>query len=71
MPDPSDLADRARLVADASDLDPARSAAWCVARGVEHGLLAADRGWWTGFLGADGDLARSAAWAKAATLLGG
>jgi streptomycin 6-kinase len=71
VPDPSDLADRARLVADAAGLDPARSAAWCVARGVEHGLWAADRGWWTGFLGADGDLARSAAWAKAATLLGG
>ncbi len=69
--DPSDLADRARLVADAAGLDPARSAAWCVARGVEHGLWAADHGWWTGFLGADGDLARSAAWAKAATLLGG
>jgi streptomycin 6-kinase len=71
VPDPSDLADRARLVADVAGLDPARSAAWCVARGVEHGLWAADRGWWTGFLGADGDLARSAAWAKAATLLGG
>ncbi len=71
VPKPSDLAHRARLVADAAGLDAARSAAWCVARGVEHGLWAADRGWWSGFLGADGDLARSAAWAKAATLLGG
>jgi len=71
VPDPSDLADRARLVADAAGIDPARSAAWSVARGVEHGLWAADRGWWTGFFGADGDLARSAGWAKATTLLSG
>ena len=70
-PDPADLAQRARIVADLTGLDAARSAAWCVARGVEHGLWAADRGWWIGFLGADGDLARSGAWAKAITLLGG
>jgi streptomycin 6-kinase len=70
-PDPADLAQRALVVADLTGLDAARSAAWCVARGVEHGLWAADRGWWTGFLGADGDLARSSAWAKAITLLGG
>jgi streptomycin 6-kinase len=71
VPDPADFAHRARVVADVAGLDAARSAAWCVARGVEHGLWAADRGWWTGFLGADGDLARSDAWAKATTLLGG
>jgi len=33
VPDPSDLADRARLVADAAGLDPASERAWCVARG--------------------------------------
>jgi streptomycin 6-kinase len=33
--------------------------------------LNADRGWWTGFRGADGDLARAGAWASATNLLGG
>jgi len=52
-------------------LDAARVASWCVARGVESALWAADRGWWTGCRGADGDLARSTAWAAASHLLGG
>jgi streptomycin 6-kinase len=70
-PDPADLAQRVRVVAEVTSLDAARTAAWCVARGVEHALWAADCGWWSGFLGADGDLARSDAWAKALELLGG
>ena len=71
VPEPAELVDRVRVIADVAGLDAARTAAWCVARGVEHGLWAGDRGWWTGFLGADGDLARTAAWAKAMILLGG
>ena len=71
VPGAADLADRTRLVADVTGLDAARIAAWCVARGVESGLSAADRGWWTGFRGADGDLARAGAWASATNLLGG
>ena len=51
-------------------LDAARIASWCVARGVDSALWAADRGRWTGFRGADGDLARSGAWASASNLLG-
>lgn len=70
VPHPADLADRTRLVADVTGLDPSRIAAWCVARSVESGLWAADRGWWTGFRGADGDLARAGAWSGASTLLG-
>jgi hypothetical protein len=70
VPDAADLADRTRLVADVTGLDAARVAAWCVARGVESGLWAADRGWWTGFRGAGGDLARAAAWARATSQLG-
>jgi streptomycin 6-kinase len=70
VPDASQLAERTRLVADATGLDAARIAAWCVARGVESGLWAADHGWWTGFRGADGDLARARAWADASDLLG-
>jgi len=70
-PGAGELADRTRLVADVTDLDAARIAAWCVARGVASGLSAADRGWWTGFRGAEGDLARASAWASATTLLGG
>jgi len=65
------LAERSRLVADLTGLDAARIAAWSTARGVESALWAADRGWWTGFRGADGDLARARAWATATTLLGG
>ena len=71
VPAASELADRVRLVADITGLDPARIAAWCAARGVESGLWAAERGWWTGFRGADGDLARAGAWAGASNLLGG
>jgi streptomycin 6-kinase len=70
VPAAAELADRTRLVADVTDLDAGRIAAWCVARGVESGLSVADRGWWTGFRGADGDLARASAWARATTLLG-
>ena len=70
VPAATELADRARLVADLTGLDPARIAAWCVARGVESGLWAADRGWWSGFRGADGDFARAAGWARTLTLLG-
>ncbi len=62
----AELANRAKLVADSTGLDAARVTAWCVARGVESALWAADRGWWTGHRGADRDLARSAAWAEAA-----
>ena len=65
------LADRSRLVADLTGLDAARVAAWSTARGVESALWAASRGWWTGFRGADGDLARARAWDTATTLLGG
>lgn len=65
------LADRARLVGERTGLDPARMAVWGHARSVESALWAADRGWWTGDRGADGDLARAAAWAGAARLLGG
>ena len=71
VPGATELADRSRLVADMAGLDAARIAAWCVARGVESGLWAAARGWWTGFRGADGDLARAGAWAGAENLLGG
>ncbi len=71
VPGATELADRTRLVADGTGLDAARVASWCVARGVESGLWAADRGWWTGFRGADGELARAGAWARASNLLGG
>jgi streptomycin 6-kinase len=70
VPAAAELAERTRHVADVTGLDPARIASWCVARGVESGLWAADRGWWTGFRGADGDLARAGAWASASNLLG-
>ena len=70
VPAASEIADRTRLVADITDLDPVRIALWCVARSVESGLWAAARGWWTGFRGADGDLARAGAWARASDLLG-
>ncbi|QTE30513.1 aminoglycoside phosphotransferase family protein [Pengzhenrongella sicca] len=65
-----ELVARTRLLADLTGLDPARVAAWSTARGVESALWAASRGWWTGFRGADGDLARARAWANAATMLG-
>ena len=71
VPAASDLAARTRLVAAATDLDASRIASWCTARSVASGLWAADRGWWTGFRGADGDLERATAWAAAADLLGG
>jgi streptomycin 6-kinase len=64
------LAERTRLLSDLTGLDAARIAAWSTARGVESALWAANRGWWTGFRGADGDLARAHAWATAATMLG-
>ena len=67
---PDDLADRTRLVADLTGLDAARIASWCTARSLASGLWAADRGWWTGFRGADGDLERADAWSRAAHLLG-
>ncbi len=70
VPAPTELAARTRQVAEVTGLDPARIASWCVARGIESGLWAGDRGWWTGFRGADGDLARAAAWASASSLLG-
>ena len=70
VPAATELADRTRHVADVTGLDPARIASWCVARGVESGLWAADHGWWTGFRGADGDLARAGAWASASRLFG-
>ena len=57
VPSAEDLADRTRLVADVTGLDAARIASWCIARSAESGLWAADRGWWSGFRGADGDLA--------------
>ena len=68
--EPSDLADRTRLVAEVVGLDAGRVASWCVARSTESGLWAANRGWWTGYRGADGDLARAEAWQRAAELLG-
>ena len=68
--EPDDLAHRTRLVVDVTGLDPARVASWCTARTVASGFWAADRGWWTGFRGADGDLARALAWSRAAHLLG-
>ena len=71
VPAATELADRIRLVADLTALDPGRIASWCVARGVGSALSAADRGWWTGFRGADGDLARAGAWARAANVFGG
>lgn len=67
---PAELAERTRLVAEPTGLDAARIASWCTARSVASGLWAADRGWWTGFRGADGDLRRAAAWSRAADLLG-
>ena len=67
---PADLADRARLVAEAVGLDAGRVVSWCVARSVESGLWAASKGWWTGYRGADGDLARAESWQRAADLLG-
>ena len=69
IPSAADLAARTRLVADATGLDAARIASWCTARSVASGLWAGDRGWWTGFRGADGDLDRAEAWARAADLL--
>jgi len=71
VPSARDLADRTRLVAAATGLDATRIASWCTARSVASGLWAADRSWWTGFRGADGDLDRAGAWAGAADLLGG
>jgi streptomycin 6-kinase len=65
------LAERTRLLADLTGLEGARIAAWSTARGVESALWAANRGWWTGFRGADGDVARARAWATATTILGG
>ncbi|RYV50784.1 aminoglycoside phosphotransferase family protein [Pengzhenrongella frigida] len=65
-----ELAERTRLLSDLTGLDAARIAAWSTARGVESALWAANRGWWTGFRGADGDLVRAREWATAATLLG-
>lgn len=65
------LVERARVVADLTGLDAARVAAWSTARGVESALWAASRGWWTGFRGADGDIARARAWDVATTILGG
>lgn len=65
-----DLAERTRLLSDLTGLDAARIAAWSTARGVESALSAANRGWWTGYRGADGDLARARAWATAGTMLG-
>ncbi|GLY29343.1 aminoglycoside phosphotransferase family protein [Kineosporia sp. NBRC 101731] len=65
------LAERTRLLSDLTGLDGARVAAWATARGVESALWAADRGWWTGFRGADGELERARAWASATTILGG
>lgn len=70
-PDPRELAERTRLVADVVELDAPRIAAWCTARSVDSGLWAADRGWWTGYRGADGDLARAAAWSATLDRLGG
>ena len=67
---PEDLAARTRLVAETTELDAARIASWCTARSIASGLWAADRGWWPGFRGADGDLARARAWAGAAGQLG-
>lgn len=66
----AELAERTRLLADLTGLDPARIAAWSVARGIEAALWSAGRGWWTGSRGADGELARARAWDAAATLLG-
>lgn len=71
VPSAGDLADRTRLLAAATGLDATRIAPWCTARSVASALWAADRDWWTGFRGADGDLARAGAWAGAAGLLGG
>jgi len=67
----TELAARTRLLADLTGLDAARIAAWSTARGVESALWAANRGWWTGFRGADGDFARARAWASATKILGG
>ncbi len=69
VPSAADLAARTRLVAEATGLDAARIASWCTARSVASGLWAGDRGWWSGFRGADGDLKRAEAWARAADLL--
>lgn len=65
------LVERSRLVADLTGLDAARIAAWSTARGVESALWAANRGWSTGFRGADGDVGRARAWDIATTTLGG
>ena len=65
-----ELAERTRALSDLTGLDAARIAAWSTARGVESALWAANRGWWTGSRGADGDLARAREWATAATMLG-
>jgi streptomycin 6-kinase len=62
------LAERTRLLADRTGLDPARVAAWATARGIESALWAAGRGWWAE---ADGELDRSREWATAMTRLGG
>ena len=67
----SRLVERTRLVSDLTGLDGARIAAWSTSRGIESALWAADRGWWTGFRGADGELSRARAWAGAATILAG
>lgn len=71
VPSGAELARRTRLVGDVTGLDAARVGAWAVARSVESALWSANRGWWTGFRGADGDLARAGAWATASDLLGG
>ncbi|HEY8720074.1 aminoglycoside phosphotransferase family protein [Pengzhenrongella sp.] len=64
------LAERTRALADLTGLDGARIAAWSTARSIESALWAANRGWWTGFRGADGDFVRAREWSTAATLLG-
>lgn len=71
VPSAAELEMRTSLVADETGLDAARVAAWSVARSVASALWAADRGWWTGFRGADGDLARAGVWVTTSELLGG
>jgi streptomycin 6-kinase len=68
-PSATELAERTGRFADLSGVDAWRIAAWAVARSVESALWAADRGWWTGERGADGDLARAGAWSAAASAL--
>lgn len=70
-PQPAELARRAAVVSQTIGLDPARVASWAAVRSTLSALAASERGWWTGYRGADGDFDRATTWNRAAAMLGG